>query len=101
VSLKAQKQVPVGSQLPVVVHVQTGPTRSSLLARASVALVIRSESGARVRSLRLKEKETNQLGDAYFNLTALELPGLYTMSAYVEKGGRRGVAETAIKVRRR
>jgi hypothetical protein len=101
VSLKAQKQVPVGSQLPVVVHVQTGPGRSSLLARANVSLVIRSVSGARVRSLRLNEKETNQLGDAYFNLTALELPGLYTMSAYVEKGGRRGDASTPIKVRRR
>jgi hypothetical protein len=101
VSLKVQKQVPVGSQLPVVVHVQTGPGRSSLLARASVALVIRSESGARVKSLRLTEKETNQLGDAYFHLTALELPGLYTMSAFVEKGQRRGAAETGIKVRRR
>jgi hypothetical protein len=81
--------------------VQTGATRGSLLARANVALVIRSQAGARVSSVRLKEKETNQLGDAYFNLAALELPGEYTMSAYVEKGQRRGSAQAPIKVRRR
>ena len=52
-------------------------------------------------TLRLKEKETNQLGDAYFNLAALELPAYYTMSVYVQKAGRRGAAHTTIKVRRR
>jgi dolichyl-phosphate-mannose-protein mannosyltransferase len=101
VDLKVQRQVPVGSQLPVVVHVQTGATRSSLLARANVSLVIRSQAGARVSSVRLKERETNQLGDAHFNLAALELPGDYTMAAYVEKGPRRGKAEKALKVKRR
>jgi hypothetical protein len=101
VSLKVRKQVPVGSELPVVVHVQAGASRSSLVARANVSLVIRSQAGARVSTLRVKEKETNQLGDAYFNLAALELPGLYGVSVDVEKGGHRGSAAQAIKVRRR
>ena len=80
---------------------QTGASRSSLVARASVSLVIRSRAGARVSTLRVKEKETNQLGDAYFNLAALELPGLYAVSVDVQKGQPRGTAGTAIKVRRR
>jgi hypothetical protein len=101
VSLKVPKQVPVGSELPVVVHVQAGPSRSSLVARAGVSLVIRSQAGARVSTLRVKEKETNQLGDAYFNLAALELPGLYGVSVDVEKGRHRGSAAQAVKVRRR
>ena len=101
VSLKVPKQVPVGSELPVVVHAQTGASRSSLVARASVSLVIRSRAGARVSTLRVKEKETNQLGDAYFNLAALELPGLYAVSVDVQKGQHRGTAGRAIKVRRR
>jgi hypothetical protein len=101
VALKVPREVPVGSQLPVVVHVQTGTSRSTLVARANVSLVIRSKAGSRVTSVRLKEKETNQLGDAYFNLTALELPGYYTMSTSVEKGRRRGSATAAIKVRRK
>jgi len=50
---------------------------------------------------RLKQKTTNTLGNVYFNLTSLELPAFYTMSAYVEKDGRRGAAHTVIKVRRR
>jgi hypothetical protein len=101
VSLKAPKQVPVGSELPVIVHVQTGASRSSLVARASVSLVIRSQAGARVSTLRVKEKETNQLGDAYFNLAALELPGLYGVSVQVERDQHRGSAAQTIKVRRR
>jgi hypothetical protein len=101
VSLKVPKQVPVGSELPVVVHVQTGVSRSSLVARASVSLVIRSKAGSRVSTLRVKEKETNQLGDAYFNLAALELPGLYGVSVEVQKDKHRGTAAQAIKVRRR
>ena len=100
-SLKAPKQVPVGSELPVIVHVQTGASRSSLVARASVSLVIRSQAGARVSTLRVKEKETNQLGDAYFNLAALELPGLYGVSVQVERDQHRGSAAQTIKVRRR
>jgi hypothetical protein len=101
VAMKVPKQVPVGSELPVVVHVQTGLSRSSLVARASVSLVIRSKAGSRVSTLRVKEKETNQLGDAYFNLAALELPGLYGVSVDVQKGRHRGSAARAIKVRRR
>jgi hypothetical protein len=64
-------------------------------------LVIRSRAGSRVTSIRLKEHETNQLGDAYFNLAALELPGDYTISVSVEKGQLRGGAGKAVKVRRR
>jgi hypothetical protein len=101
VTLKVAKQVPVGSSLPVLVHVQTGTSRSTLVARANVSLVIRSKAGARVSSLRLKEQETNQLGDAYFNLAALELPGEYTVSATVAKGRQRGETSTSVKVRRR
>jgi hypothetical protein len=101
VSLKVAEQVPVGSELPVVVHVQTGASRSTLVARAGVSLVIRSRAGSRVSSIRLKEHETNQLGDAYFNLAALELPGDYTISVSVEKGQLRGGAGKAVKVRRR
>jgi hypothetical protein len=101
VSLKVAKQVPVGSELPVVVHVRTGASRSTLVARANVSLVIRSRAGSRVTSIRLKEHETNQLGDAYFNLAALELPGDYTISVSVEKGQLRGGAGKAVKVRRR
>jgi hypothetical protein len=101
VTLKAARQVPVGSELPILVHVQRGPSRSTLLARANVSLVIRSEAGSRVSSIRLKERETNQLGDAYFNLAALELPGHYTISVSVEKGELRGGAAAPVKVRRR
>jgi hypothetical protein len=101
VRLKVPSQVPVGSQLPVVVHVQTGSTRSSLLARAEVSLLIRSAQGSHVTSTRLKEQQTNQLGDAYFNLAALDIPGFYTMSVTVQKGKRRGSAATTVKVRRR
>jgi hypothetical protein len=101
VSLKAPKEVPVGSQLPVVVHVQTGASRSTLVARANVSFVIRSTAGSRVNTIRLKEQETNQLGDAYFNLAALELPGHYTISISVQKGRLRGAAGASVKVRRR
>ena len=101
VSLTVAKQVPVGSQLPVKVHVQTGASRSTLVARANVSLVIRSEAGSRVTSIRLKEQETNQLGDAYFNLAALELPGKYVISVSVDKGDLRGGAGGSVKVRRR
>ena len=101
VTLKAPKQVPVGSELPVIVHVQRGTSRSTLVARANVSFVIRSAAGSRVNTFRLKEQETNQLGDAYFNLAALELPGRYTISINVQKGSLRGAAGTAIKVRRR
>jgi hypothetical protein len=101
VGLKVAGQVPVGSQLPVVVHVQTGASRSTLVARANVSLVIRSQAGSRVSSIRLKEQQTNQLGDSYFNLAALELPGEYTISVSVEKGPLRGGASTPVKVRRR
>jgi hypothetical protein len=101
VRLKVAAQVPVGSQLPVVVHVQTGASRSTLVARANVSLVIRSKAGSRVSSIRLKEQQTNQLGDSYFNLAALELPGEYTISVSVEKGPLRGGASTPVKVRRR
>jgi hypothetical protein len=101
VGLKVAKQVPVGSQLPVVVHVQEGASRSTLVARANVSLVIRSGAGSRVSSVRLKEQQTNQLGDAYFNLAALELPGHYTISVSVEKGRLRGGAAASVKVRRR
>jgi hypothetical protein len=101
VSLQVVKQVPVGSQLPVKVHVQTGASRSSLVARANVSLVIRSVAGSHVNSIRLKEQETNQLGDAYFNLAALELPGKYTISVSVDKGQLRGGAGGSVKVRRK
>lgn len=101
VGLKVAGQVPVGSQLPVVVHVQTGASRSTLVARANVSLVIRSKEGSRVNSIRLKEQQTNQLGDAYFNLAALELPGQYTISVSAEKGQLRGGAAASVKVRRR
>jgi dolichyl-phosphate-mannose-protein mannosyltransferase len=101
VALKMPKEVPVGSQLPAVVHVQAGSSRSSLVARANVSLVIRSAAGARVSSVRVKEQETNQLGDAYFNLAALELPGSYTISVLVQKGKLNGGTERSIKVRRR
>jgi hypothetical protein len=101
VTLKVPKQTPVGSELPVVVHVQTGTSRSSLVARAPVSLVLRSVAGARVDSVRLQQTETNQLGDAYFNMAALELPGHYTLTASVQKGDRRGEAKTRVKVRRR
>ena len=101
VSLEVAKQVPVGSQLPVKVHVQTGTSRSTLVARANVSLVIRSSAGSRVNSIRLKEQETNQLGDAYFNLAALELPGSYTISVTVDKGQLRGGAGGSVKVRRK
>ena len=100
VSLKVPKQTPVGSELPVVVHVQTGDSRSSLVSRAPVSLVLRS-IGGRVQSLRIQQKDTNQLGDAYFNMAALELPGIYTLTASVQKGDRRGEVKTRVKVRRR
>ena len=50
---------------------------------------------------RLKQKSTNTLGNVYFNLTSLELPAYYTMSAYAQKGSRRGAAHKTVKVRRR
>ena len=92
---------PVGSQLPVRVHVQTGASRSTLVARANVSLVIRSTAGSRVNSIRLKEQETNQLGDAYFNLAALQLPGSYTISVSVDKGELRGGTGGSVRVRRK
>ena len=46
----------------------------------------------------MKEKETNQLGDAYFNLAALELPGIYQMTVQVSKGPRHGTYERTVKV---
>jgi hypothetical protein len=101
VSLKVPKEVPVGSQLPVVVHVQRGASRSTLVARANVSFVIRSQAGSRVKTLRLREQQTNQLGDAYFNLAALELPGRYTISINAQKGELRGAAGASVKVRRR
>jgi hypothetical protein len=101
VGLTVARQVPVGSQLPVIVHVQKGASRSTLVARANVSLVIRSRAGSRVSSIRLKERQTNQLGDAYFNLAALELPGHYSLSVSVEKGPLRGGASASVKVRRR
>jgi hypothetical protein len=100
VSLKVPKQTPVGSELPVVVHVQTGLSRSSLVSRAPVSLVLRS-IGGRVPSMRIQQKDTNQIGDAYFNMAALELPGIYTLTASVQKGEQRGEVRTRVKVRRR
>jgi Dolichyl-phosphate-mannose-protein mannosyltransferase len=99
-AVKAPKQVPVGSTLSIVVHVQAGKSRSTLVSRANVSLVLRSTT-TRVTSVRLNEKQTNQLGDAYFNLAALELPGIYRMSVEVTKGGQRGASERMLKVRRR
>jgi hypothetical protein len=101
VQLKVPRQVPVGSGLPIVVHVQTGASRSTLVARANVSLLLRSQTGSKVISTRVEEQETNQLGDAYFNLAALELPGYYKLAVTVEKGRREGSAGTSVKVRRR
>ena len=100
VTLKVPEQTPVGSALPVVVHVQKDRSRSSLVSRAPVSLVLRS-LGGRVQTMRIQQRETNQLGDAYFNMAALELPGIYSLTASVQKGERRGEVRTRVKVRRR
>jgi len=101
VELDAPNQVPVGSSLPIVVHVRNSLAVDFPTPQAHVVLSIRSRSGSRVFTKRLKQKTTNTLGNVYFNLTSLELPAFYTMSAYVEKDGRRGAAHAIIKVRRR
>jgi hypothetical protein len=85
----------------VVVTVKNSLAVDAPSAQAHVVLSIRTRSGTRVVTKRIKEKTTNTLGNAYFNLTSLELPAYYTMSAYVQKGGRRGSAHTTVKVRRR
>jgi Dolichyl-phosphate-mannose-protein mannosyltransferase len=101
VKLHAPAQVPVGSSLPVVVHVNNSLAADAPAPQAHVVLSIRTRSGTRVITKRLKQKTTNTLGNAYFNLTSLELPAYYTMSAYVQKSGRRGAAHMTVQVKRR
>ena len=85
VQLEAPDQVPVGSSLPVVISVNNSLAVNAPTAQAQVVLSIRTRSGTRVITKRLKQKTTNTLGNVYFNLTSLELPAYYTMSAYVQK----------------